>query len=114
MALDHTPRYTPSQVMTARGMSPVVSARFYPPGTHKGSPIVARSGALELVTASGHARWYGVRAASINSRLRMVVAGFPAQFEEMARWKRVPARDVPPQLRAQLSLFGSRSRQSRR
>lgn len=110
-SMDWTPRYAPTTVMTARGRQPVLRAVWHPPGHHKG-PIRADVGALELVTSSG-SRWYGAQRGAINDQLRMVVAGFPAAFEEMRAWKKVPARLAPPSVQAQTRLFGSRTRRTR-
>ena len=110
--MDWTPRYVPKRVMTARGgYQPVTGVRWHPPGHHKG-PLRADVGALELVTPAG-SRWYGAERAAINAQLRMVIAGFPANFEEMRAWKKVPARLVPPQVAAQTRMFGSRRMRSR-
>ena len=98
---DWVPRYAPTTVMTARGHQPVIRAVWHPPGHHKG-PIRSGVGALELVTPAG-SRWYGAEAGAINAQLRMVITGFPAAFEEMRAWKKVPARFVPP-------VFSSRRR----
>ena len=110
--IDWTPRYAPDVVMTARGRQPVVGARWYPPGSHKG-PIRSDVGALELMTAVG-SRWYGAQRGAINAQLRMVIAGFPAAFEEMRAWKKVPARHVPPNVAQQTRMFGTRRRTRRR
>src|ERR1039458_8046912 len=106
--MDWTPRYAPTAVMTTRGRQPVISARWHPAGSHKG-PIRSDVGALELVTPVG-SRWYGVQRAAINAQLRLVIAGFPAGFEEMRTWKKVPAKLVPPNVLVQTRLFGSRTR----
>ena len=87
MTTDNTPRYTPSEVMVFQGMRPVLSARAYSAGAHPhGCPLMRACTALQLVTDAG-SHWYGVERAWINSELRMVVKGFPAAFEEMARWQ---------------------------
>lgn len=106
MSLSWVARYAPTRVMTTRGYQPVVRVVWHPPG-HRQGPIVKNMGALELVTPVG-SRWYGAMSGAINAELRMVVAGYPARFEEMNRWKRVPAKLVPPQVRPQTRLFGSR------
>ena len=90
--MDRIPRYVPDRIAGFSGPfivhAKVLRTAFHPAGTHK-SPIMAESGALEIVTASG-TRWFGVEKAYINSTLRMVAVGFPAAFEEMAKWEKVP------------------------
>lgn len=94
MRIDRVPRYTPGVVWTIRGKDYVTSATAHPPGSHpEGCPLVPECTALELKTEGGFSRFYGVEKAYINSRLRMVVVGFPAAFEEMAAWARVPRKE---------------------
>ena len=84
---DITPRYAPQVVMTLKGRLPVEQSIFWPAATApKGCPIRIDCNVLELRTAAG-SRWYGVKAAHINSELRMIVTGFPARFEEMSGWE---------------------------
>ena len=92
--MDRVPRYVPdricgfSQAMLVHAK--VTGCEFHPAGFHPQlCPIDPEMGALKVKTASG-ARWYGVECAYINSELRMVAIGFPAAFEEMAKWEKVP------------------------
>lgn len=89
MEKDNVPRYAPKSVMTAKGILPVVSYAFWPPGSHKESPVKNDMGALELRTELGGSRWYGCEKGWINSELRMCVQGFSARFEEMSKWEKV-------------------------
>jgi len=88
IGMDLVPRYAPLIVMTAHaGYQHVTGSRAYPPQQHPAKcPLVNDCTAVELVTPNG-SRWYGVRSAWINSELRMVVTGFSAKFEEMAKWE---------------------------
>ena len=72
------------------GVVPVMGVRFHLAGSFgKDVPIRQDANCVELVTEYG-SRWFGCERAYINSELRMVVVGFPAKFEEMARWLPVP------------------------
>ncbi len=90
MEQDMIPRYAPSKVVTVQGRAPVSQYVAHPPNAHPPKcPLVPECTALELRSEVG-SRWYGVERAYINSELRMVVVGFPALFEEMAAWEKVP------------------------
>lgn len=93
---DTTPRYAPAEVMTLRGVRPVLRSAFHPPESEEarrksGIPIVASYGVLELVTDAG-SRYYGVDRAYINSELRMVVIGVNKRDEVVSKWPVVPRR----------------------
>ena len=93
VVMDREPRYVPDRIAGFSGRH-IVHARvtgsvFHPPGAHDG-PIRKDTGALEVKTAEG-SRWFGVESAYINSELRMVAVGFPAAFEEMSHWQKMPA-----------------------
>ena len=96
--VDRVPRYVPEQIMMFKhkeiygvwGVVPVTGAKFHVAGSF-GSEVPVRRDAncIEVITEYG-SRWFGCERAYINSELRMVVVGFPAKFEEMARWLPVP------------------------
>lgn len=84
-------RYAPKTVMVHQaGVRPVVSARIHPPGRHAGSAINPALTAVQLVTDTGHSRWFGVDDARIGSSLRVVACGgFLNPRNELAKaWKR--------------------------
>jgi hypothetical protein len=90
MSLDTEPRYTPEAVICRMHRVPVLGSAIHPAGQHpSGSPLRKDIKALELRTELG-SRWYGIEDGWINSELRMVVSGFPAGFEEMRAWEKVP------------------------
>lgn len=90
MQLDTTPRYVPAATVCRAQKVPVIASSIHPAGQHPPEcPLHKDTAALELKTPAG-SRWYGVSDGWINSELRMVVQGFPAAFEEMAAWERVP------------------------
>lgn len=84
--------YAPKKVMVHQaGVRPVVSARIFPPGKHPpATPIVSSMTAVQLVTDTGHSRWFGFDDARINSDLRVVACGgFINPRNEIAKdWKR--------------------------
>ena len=96
--IDRVPRYAPQRVVIARtraypynpGYADVLGVKFHVAGSF-GSEVPVRRDAncIEVITEYG-SRWFGCERAYINSELRMVVVGFPAKFEEMARWLPVP------------------------
>jgi len=88
----HDWRYAPKTVFSlkAGGERPVVRAVVHPPGSHPpGTPLVPHVTALQLITDTGHSRWFGVDDAKINSELRMVArGGFINPVNELAKsWK---------------------------
>lgn len=94
---DMIPRYTPSTVyMFVSGVPmcvPVIGATFHPTAP-EGSCIRKGTPCIELKTKY-HSRFYGCQKGWINSELRMVVQGFNARFEEMAKWEVCNNPDIP-------------------
>lgn len=88
----HDWRYVPRTIFShkAGGERPVVRVIAHPPGKRPPRiPIVPDVTALELVTDTGHSRFFGVEDARINAELRMVArGGFINPRNELARaWK---------------------------
>jgi hypothetical protein len=85
-SMDRKARYVPQEMMTLKGMRPVLSYRTYPPHAHPDKcPLIDGCVALECVTADG-SRWFGVDAAWINSELRMVISGTNPRDEVRMKW----------------------------
>lgn len=85
-----TERVIPDRILTEApggyAVLPVVRSVAYPPGTApKDAPISASLTVVEVRTAHG-VRWFGFQRAWLGSDLRMHVDGYPAGFEEVAKW----------------------------